>query len=87
VAHAEKIIESNLLFRLTAQQEGWTASLISLPDHSSQAASVNAVYTFPDFGGAHMKVVQGRTTLTEFLIACTCWSAIRPKFSLTEDPF
>ena len=38
------------------------------------------------FSGAHMNVVQGRTTLTEFLIACTCWSAIQPKFFLTENP-
>jgi hypothetical protein len=31
-----------------------------------------------------MDVVQGNTTMTEFLIACTCWSAIQPKFFLTE---
>jgi hypothetical protein len=65
VAHAEQIIESNLPFRLIALQEGWTASPISLPDHTSKAASVNAVYTsLAVFGAAHTNVVQGRTTLT-----------------------
>ena len=32
---------------------------------------------------ARMDEVQGRTTLTEFLIACTCWSALRLRFFLT----
>jgi hypothetical protein len=43
VAHAEQNIQSNLPFQLIAQQEWWTASLISLPDHSSWGPSVNAV--------------------------------------------
>ena len=48
VAHAEQNIQGNLPFQLIAQQEWWTASVNSLPDHSSWSASVNAVYTFTD---------------------------------------
>jgi hypothetical protein len=35
------------------------------------------------FSAAHMDEVQGRTTLTEFLIACTFWSTLRLRFFLT----
>jgi hypothetical protein len=48
VAHAVQNIQGNLPFQLIAQQEWWTASVISLPDHSSWRASVNAVYASAD---------------------------------------